>query len=78
MKKIKLVLIVVLSISLVLLIAQNTTQVRGRFLWLTTDVPLILLLILTASGAFMLGLLVAIIMKNSADNPKRSERRRTS
>ena len=60
MNKAKLALILTLSLALVLVLVQNTTLIQGRFLWFTAEVPVILLLVLTAVGGFILGLLVAI------------------
>ena len=66
MKKIKLALILALSLSLMLVVVQNTTSVQGRFLWFTAEIPVILLLIFTAVGGFILGLIVAMFVKNGA------------
>jgi uncharacterized integral membrane protein len=60
MKTPKLVIILVISIALILIVVQNTAPVEARFLWLTAEVPAILLLFLTAAGGFALGLLVAL------------------
>ena len=54
------VMILTLSVALVLVVVQNTTLVEGRFLWFAAEVPVILLLVLTAAGGFILGLVVAI------------------
>jgi len=60
MRKTKLAILLVLSMALVLVVVQNTTLVQGRFLWFAAEVPVILLLVLTTAGGFVLGLLVAI------------------
>lgn len=65
MKKAKLALLVTLSIALLLLVAQNTDPVHARFLWLTAEVPAIILLFLTAAGGFVAGLLVALLVKRN-------------
>jgi uncharacterized integral membrane protein len=66
MKKLKLALILVISLFLALVVVQNTTPVQGRFLWFTAEVPAIILLFLTVAGGFILGLLVAMLIKPGA------------
>ncbi len=61
MKKIKLGLIFVVSLALLMIVIQNTTSVQARFLWFSGEVPVILLLVLTGVGGFILGLLVALL-----------------
>lgn len=72
MKKAKLALVLILSLALVLIVVQNTAPVEARFLWMTAEVPAIVLLFLTAAGGFVSGLLVALLAKS--DN--KSNRRR--
>jgi len=64
MKRTKIVILWILSLMLVLLVVQNTAYVRARFLWLTADVPVILLLSFTAAGGFVSGILVALLLRN--------------
>ncbi|MFH2046231.1 MAG: LapA family protein [Pseudomonadota bacterium] len=64
MKTIKQVLVLTISISLVLIVVQNTAPIQARFLWFTTEMPVILLLFLTAAGGFILGLIVALLSKS--------------
>jgi uncharacterized integral membrane protein len=59
--KIKLGLIAGLSLVLILVIIQNTAPVLARFLWFSGEVPVIVLLVLTGTGGFVLGLLVALL-----------------
>ncbi|TVR67860.1 MAG: LapA family protein [Spirochaetaceae bacterium] len=59
MRKVKLGVIVGLSLALVLVVMQNTGPIQGRFLWFSAEVPAILLLVLAVAGGFILGLLVA-------------------
>ncbi len=65
MKKAKIVLLWLLSILFVLLIVQNTASVRAHFLWLTADVPIILLLLFAAAVGFISGLFIGLPMKNA-------------
>lgn len=71
MSKAKLALILTLSVALILVVVQNTTLVRGRFLWFTAEVPVILLLVLTATGGFILGLLVAMFYHRDRNSTER-------
>ncbi len=73
MRKAKLGLILALSLALVLLVVQNTSPVRGRFLWYSAEVPAILLLVLTAAGGFILGLLVALFYQRDKKPVPHSE-----
>lgn len=63
MKKIKLVFLLILSLLIVTLVLQNTAPMQARFLWLTAEVPAVLLLFLVAAGGFVAGLLVALLRK---------------
>ncbi len=60
-KTVKLIVVLILSLGLVLITAQNTDPFEAQFLWFRAEVPAILLLFLTAVGGFILGLLVALI-----------------
>ncbi len=62
MKKMKIILALVLSLVLVILIAQNTGPVTVRFLWLSVQAPAILLIIITALCGAGLGLLSALFL----------------
>jgi uncharacterized integral membrane protein len=62
MQKLKLVLIAVLVLFLVLIIAQNTHPIPVRFLWFLAEISAIVLLVLTATGGAVLGLLVAVFV----------------
>lgn len=73
MRRAKLGLILGLSLALVLLVVQNTSPVRGRFLWYSAEVPAILLLVLTAAGGFILGLLVALFYQRDKKPVPHSE-----
>ena len=66
MKRIKLVFLLVLSLALVTVVAQNTVPVQAHFLWYTAEIPAIVLLILTGAGGFVSGLLVAILLRGGA------------
>lgn len=61
MRKLKLILALVITVALGVLVTQNTAPVETRFLWMSAQVPAILLLFLTTAGGFALGLLVALL-----------------
>jgi uncharacterized integral membrane protein len=52
--------VVAIGLALLFLVVQNTDPVRARFLWYSAEMPVILLLVVTALGGFALGLLVAL------------------
>ncbi len=66
MKRIKLIFLLTISLALALVVVQNTAPVNARFLWLTAEVPVIVLLFLTAAGGFVSGLLSALLVKSGA------------
>lgn len=76
MKRIKLILVLILIAILILLIVQNTVPVRARFLWLSVDMPLFVLLFLTAAGSFASGLLAAYLIKNDAKSESENQDKR--
>ncbi|MCA1754793.1 MAG: LapA family protein [Spirochaeta sp.] len=62
MRKVKLIAVLLLSFALVMVVAQNTAPIEARFLWLTAEVPAILLLFLTAVGGFVVGILTSLLI----------------
>ena len=69
MKSFKLVLLLVLVVALAALVLQNQALWQVRFLWLTGEVPGIILLLLTAVAGFIAGITTALLMKGGA-NPQ--------
>lgn len=63
MSKYKLLLMLALTIFLVILIIQNTQPVQTKILFITIEMPLILLLILTAASGLALGILISLFGK---------------
>lgn len=66
MKAIKLVLLLVLVVALAALVLQNQALWQVRFLWLTGEVPGIILLLLTAAAGFIAGITAALLVKRGA------------
>jgi uncharacterized integral membrane protein len=60
MKKIKIIAILILVCALAVVIFQNRSPVQAHFLLITVEMPVILLLLLTAGLSFALGLLAAL------------------
>lgn len=63
MKRVKIAFIVLLCVLLIILVIQNTDPVEARFLWLTTQLPMVILLFVTTAGGFILGMLVSLFVR---------------
>lgn len=70
MKTAKMVALLVLVVLVVVVIMQNTDPVQMRFLWMTGQVPAVLLLFLTAAGGFIIGLIVTLHAKGGKGTTK--------
>ena len=68
MKSIKLLFLLIFTVFLALIVIQNTAPIQARFLWLTAEIPAIILLFVTATGGFVMGLLAALLMKSRAQS----------
>lgn len=64
MRKLKLAVVLVLSLVLVLLVVQNTASVQAHFLGFTAEMSLVLLLFLTGVLGFVSGLILGFLLKN--------------
>jgi uncharacterized integral membrane protein len=64
MKTAKLIGILVLVLALGIVIIQNRAPVRTHFLFITVEMPHILLLLITSGAGFALGLLVALFNRS--------------
>lgn len=63
MQKVKLGVLLAVSLALLVLVLQNTAPVEARFLWMSAEIPAILLLLLSVMGGFVAGLLVAMLVR---------------
>jgi uncharacterized integral membrane protein len=63
---IKLVLLLMLVAALAAVVLQNQAAWEVRFLWLTGEVPGIILLFLTAAAGFIAGITVTLLVKRGA------------
>lgn len=66
----KIIAIFFLVIVLGIVIIQNRGPVQTHLLFITIEMPLILLLLLIASGGFALGLLVALFSRSKPSGMK--------
>ncbi|WP_300464548.1 LapA family protein [Desulfobacula sp.] len=66
MKSIKLVLLLVLVVSLAAVVFQNQAPLQVHFLWLTGEVPGIILMLLTAAAGFIMGITATLLVKHGA------------
>jgi uncharacterized integral membrane protein len=65
-KSIKLVLLGVLVAALLAVVVQNQTPWQVRVLWLTAEVPGIILLFLTSAAGFVAGIAATLLVKRGA------------
>ncbi len=63
MKVIKLVLLIALVIASMAIVFQNQASWQVHFLWLTSDVPAIVLLLLTLAAGFILGFVASFLVR---------------
>ncbi len=63
MRSIKLVLLLTLVVALAALVVQNQAPWQVRFLWLTGEMPGIILLFLTAAAGLAAGIALALLVK---------------
>jgi len=63
MKRLKLILLLVLVATVSAVVVQNQASWEVRFLWMTGDVPGVILLFLTAVAGFVVGTTVTLLMK---------------
>ena len=77
MNSVKLLVIILLSLSLILLIIQNSVPVQSRFLWITVEMPVFMLLFIAVVGGFLLGMIVTIFV-NKSENKKTRDKNENS
>lgn len=74
MKKLKLAIVLMLSLVLVLLVVQNTASVQAHFLGFTTEMSLVVLLFLTGALGFVSGLVLGFLLKNRGVHSTKEQR----
>ena len=70
MKKTKVIAILVIVCVLAVVIVQNHGPVQAHFLFITVEMPVILLLVLTAALGFILGILAAFLDSSRTQEKK--------
>jgi uncharacterized integral membrane protein len=73
MSKVRLAAILCLAVVLITITIQNRGPVQTRLLFVTVEMPQILLLLLMAGGGFCLGLLVALFVGSRNKAQKENE-----
>lgn len=68
MKRVKMAVLLLVSLGVVLVVIQNTDPVQARFLWFAAEIPAIVLLFVTAVGGFVAGLLAALLIKRGSQS----------
>ncbi len=64
MKKLKISAVLILCLALIAFIIQNTGHVSARFLWMSADVPVVVIIIIAAVGGFSAGLLLSLLSRD--------------
>lgn len=75
MKKLKLGIVLVLTLVLIVLVAQNTASVQAHFLGFTTEMSLVVLLFLTGAMGFVAGLMLGFYLKSRKAKPIKEQGR---
>jgi uncharacterized integral membrane protein len=70
MNRFKLAALILLSVAVLVVILQNTARIRVALLFTSFEMPLILLLSLTALVGFVIGLLVASLSGRKSSSAK--------
>ncbi len=72
MQRVKLAVLLLIGLGVLLVVIQNTAPVQARFLWMTAEIPAIVLLFVTAVGGFVAGLLAALLVKRGQHSRSKS------
>ena len=75
MRKLKLAIVLVLSLILVLLVVQNTASVQAHFLGFTAEMSLVVLLFLTGAIGFIAGLVLGFLLKSRRNQSIEEQRK---
>jgi len=70
LRVIKLAVLLVVTLTLVLVVLQNTATIQARFLWYTAELSVIVLLFVSAAGGFVLGIVAALLAKKTTKTPE--------
>lgn len=70
MKTARVVVVGLMAAALGALVLQNTSPVQARFLWMTAEMPVIVLLGLTTLGGFAVGVVVTLMLSRTTTSEK--------
>jgi putative membrane protein len=70
MKKVKIILIIIISVLALIVFLQNTETVQTKLLFMSVTMPRALLLILTFLMGFVAGLITTSIILRKSGKPK--------
>lgn len=76
MRNVKQMLLVILGVLLAVVFLQNTAPVRIQFLWMAGQISTVLLLILTAVGGFVMGVIVTLLLKGRSPDSQAGTRQK--
>ncbi len=74
MQRVKLAVLLLIGLGVVLVVIQNTAPVQARFLWMTAEIPAVVLLFVAAVGGFISGLLAALFLKRDHNSRSKSSK----
>ncbi|MCD4689755.1 MAG: lipopolysaccharide assembly protein LapA domain-containing protein [Desulfuromonadaceae bacterium] len=77
MQRVKISVLLLIGLGVVLIVIQNTAPVQARFLWMTAEVPVVVLLFVTTVGGFVSGLLAALFLKRDQISRSKSSKNKT-
>jgi len=75
MKTAKMVVLIITGVALVVLVLQNNAPVPARFLWLSAELPVVVLLFLSALGGFVSGMIATLLLQRTPRFESDRERR---
>jgi uncharacterized integral membrane protein len=78
MKTAKMVALTIIGVALVVLVLQNNAPVHARFLWLSAEVPVIVLLFLSALGGFVSGMIATLLLQRTPTSKPDGERSKSA
>ena len=73
MRTLKLSLLLILAVALAIIALQNQAPFQIRFLWLMGEVPGIILLFLTATAGFIMGVAAALLARRGGSGQRWTE-----
>ena len=66
MKNIKIIVLFALVVGLVAIVFQNQTSWQVRFLWISREIPGVIVLFMTAAAGFIVGSVTTLLVKRGS------------